>query len=341
MADVLFEAQGALGLITLNRPKALNALTLDMIHAMTDQLKAWAEDQDIDAVLVHGAGERAFCAGGDVLALVQPDNTEFVARFFRDEYRLNRMIFRYPKPYIALIDGIAMGGGVGVSVHGRVRIATERTLFAMPETGIGMFPDVGGTYFLPRLPGALGLYLGLTGARLGAADCLHAGLAEAYVPEARHGDLLSGLADGRGIEDLLGALGDDAGTPPLAELRGAIDRCFAAGSVEEVLDRLAAEGGDWADETRAGLSRMSPSALKVAFRQIRAGAALEFEECMMLEYRLSQRVVPGHDFREGVRALLVDKDMSPRWDPPSLAAVSEEAVDAVFAPLGERDLTFP
>jgi len=341
MDEILFEAQGALGLITLNRPKALNALTLDMIHAMSERLAVWAEDADIAAVLVHGAGDKAFCAGGDVLALVRPDNADFVAGFFRDEYRLNRTIFRYPKPYIALIDGIAMGGGVGVSVHGRFRIATGRTLFAMPETGIGMFPDVGGTWFLPRLPGELGLYLGLTGARLGAADCLYAGLAEGYVPEERHGDLLSGLAEGRAVEDLLGALGGDAGAPPLAENREAIDRCFSARSVEDILNRLAAEGGDWADKTRAALSRMSPSALKIAFRQIRAGAALDFEDCMMLEYRISQRIVPGHDFREGVRALLVDKDMSPRWDPPSLAAVSDAAADAVFAPLPDGELTFP
>jgi enoyl-CoA hydratase len=339
--DILFETQGALGLITLNRPKALNALTLDMIHAMTARLGEWAGDADITAVLVQGAGDKAFCAGGDVLALIRPDNAAFIEGFFRDEYRLNRMIFRYPKPYIALIDGIVMGGGVGVSVHGRYRIATERTLFAMPETGIGMFPDVGGAYFLPRLPGELGLYLGLTGARLKAADCLHAGLAEGYVPMERHGDLLAGLADGRWPETLLAEFGGDAGPAPIAEYREGIDHCFSAASVEEIMGRLGDEDGEWAAKALAALQRMSPSALKIAFRQIREGRQLDFEDCMMLEYRISQRVVPGHDFREGVRALLVDKDMSPKWAPPTLAAVTDEQIDGVFAPLPGGDLTFP
>ncbi|MCK5623842.1 MAG: enoyl-CoA hydratase/isomerase family protein [Alphaproteobacteria bacterium] len=340
-ADILFETQGALGLITLNRTKALNALTLDMIHAMTARLAEWAEDADITAVLVRGAGDKAFCAGGDVLALIRPDNAAFIEGFFRDEYRLNRMIFRYPKPYIALIDGIVMGGGVGVSVHGRYRVATERTLFAMPETGIGMFPDVGGTYFLPRLPGVLGLYLGLTGARLKAADCLHAGLADSYVPMDRHGDLLAGLADGRWPETLLAELGGDSGPAPIAEHAQGIDRCFSADSVEEIMARLGTEGDEWAAKAFAALQRMSPSALKIAFRQIREGRELDFEDCMMLEYRLSQRVIPGHDFREGVRALLVDKDMSPKWAPPTLAAVTDEQIDGVFAPLPGGDLTFP
>lgn len=339
--DILFEAQGALGLITLNRPKAMNALTLDMIHAMTERLGEWAGDPDIAAVLIHGAGDKAFCAGGDVLALIRPDNAAFIEGFFRDEYRLNRMIFRYPKPYIALIDGIAMGGGVGISVHGRYRIATERTLFAMPETGIGMFPDVGGAYFLPRLAGGMGLYLGLTGARMRAADCLHAGLAEAFVPMDRHGDLLAGLADGRWPETLLSDLGGEAGAAPIAGNRESIDRCFSAGSVDEIMDRLRGEAGEWAENALAAMGRMSPTALKIAFRQIREGRDLDFEDCMMLEFRLSQRVIPGHDFREGVRALLVDRDMSPHWAPPTLAEVTDDAIEGVFAPLPGGDLTFP
>lgn len=340
-ADILFEAQGALGLITLNRPKALNALTLDMIHAMTEWLGEWAQDPDIATVAIQGAGEKAFCAGGDVLALIRPDNADFIEGFFRDEYRLNRMIFRYPKPYVALIDGIAMGGGVGVSVHGAHRIATERTLFAMPETGIGMFPDVGGTYFLPRLPGEIGLCLGLTGTRMKAADCLNAGLAEAFVPLDRHGDLLAGLAEGRWPEALATELGGDAGEGPIAGHREAIDRCFSAGSVEQIMERLAAEGGDWAAKTLGAMGAMSPTALKIAFRQIREGAELDFEGCMRLEYRLSQRVIPGHDFREGVRALLVDRDMNPQWAPPTLAEVTDALIDSYFAPLPGGDLTFP
>jgi enoyl-CoA hydratase len=340
-ADILFETQGALGLITLNRPKALNALTLDMIHAMTERLGAWAADPDIKSVLIRGAGEKAFCAGGDVLALIRPGNEAYIERFFRDEYSLNRMIFRYPKPYIALADGITMGGGVGVSVHGRHWIATERTLFAMPETGIGMFPDVGGTYFLPRLPDQFGMYLGLTGERLKAADCRHVGLADAYIPLDRHGELLAGLADGRRPDSLLVELGEDAGAAPIAQNAASIKRCFSAASVEEIMRRLRGEPGEWAEKALAGLRRMSPSALKITFRQIREGSKRGFEDCMVLEYRLSRRVVPAHDFREGVRALLVDKDMKPRWQPPTLEAVPDSEVDGYFAPLPQGDLTFP
>lgn len=340
-ADILFEAQGALGLITLNRPKAMNALTLDMVRAMTKRLGEWADDPNIRTVLVRGTGEKAFCAGGDVLALVRPGNQDFIEGFFRDEYRLNRTIYRYPKPYIALIDGVTMGGGVGISVHGRHRIASERTLFAMPETGIGMFPDVGGTFFLPRLPGELGMYLGLVGARMKAADCLYAGVADDFVPFDRHGDLLEGLAEGKTPEGLLAQLGAEAGEATLAANRDSVDRCFSAGSVEEIIARLGDSGGEWAELTAAALRRMSPFALKIAFRQIREGAKQDFEDCMILEYRLSQRVVPGHDFREGVRALLVDKDMNPRWDPPTLGQVTDEQIARAFEPLPDGDLTFP
>jgi enoyl-CoA hydratase len=292
-------------------------------------------------VLIRGTGDKAFCAGGDVLALIQPGNQAFIEGFFRDEYRLNRMIFRYPKPYIALIDGIVMGGGVGVSEHGSHRIVTERTLYAMPETGIGMFPDVGGAYFLPRLPGELGMYLGLTGARMRAADCLYSKVADSFLPLDSHGDLLEGLAKGRSPDELLAELAGDAGEAPMATHRAAIDRCFSAGSVEEIITRLEGESGEWAGKTLAALARMSPTALKTAFRQIREGAKRDFEGCMAMEYRISQRIVPGHDFREGVRALLVDKDMSPRWAPGALADVTEEAIDGVFAPLPGGDLTFP
>lgn len=343
MEEIRFEMRGALGLITLNRPKALNALTLDMIHAMADRLGDWAGNDDIAAVLVRGSGDRAFSAGGDIRALYDLDGNAaaFIAGFFRDEYRLNRMIFRYPKPYVALIDGIAMGGGVGVSVNGSHRIASEATLFAMPETGIGMFPDVGGSYFLPRCPGETGLYLGLTGARLKAADCLHAGICDAFVARDRHDAVIGALADGGEVSGVLEKFAADPGAAQLAGQRPAIDRCFAADSVDAIVEALEEEGSEWAEATRAALSKKSPLALKVAYRQLRAGRDLDFEECMKMEYRLSQRIVPGHDFREGVRAVVVDKDNSPRWDPPSLAAVSDAMVDSCFAPLGDNELTFP
>lgn len=340
-ADILFEVEGALGLITLNRPKALNALTLDMIRALDAQLIEWATDPRIASVMIRGAGEKAFCAGGDVVALHQPGNDKLIVEFFRDEYRLNRTIFRYPKPYLALIDGFTMGGGVGVAILGRYRVATERTMFAMPETGIGMFPDVGGTYFLPRLPGELGMYLALTGARLKAADCVHAGLAEAVISSARNEALQSGMAEGHMPDELLPTLRDEAAPAGLADHREVIDRCFAGGSVEEIMACLAAEGGEWAAKTLATMRRMSPTAMKIAHRQLREGAKLDFEDCMILEYRLSQRVARGHDFPEGVRAVLVDKDMSPKWEPPTLAEVTDTDIDGVFAPLPDGDLTFP
>lgn len=343
MEEILFETRGALGLITLNRPKALNALTLDMIHAMTETLDVWAEDSDILAVVIRGAGDRAFSAGGDIRALydLDGDTAAYIAGFFRDEYRLNRMIFRYPKPYVALIDGIAMGGGVGVSVNGSLRIASEATLFAMPETGIGMFPDVGGSYFLPRCPGETGLYLGLTGARLKAADCIHAGICDAFVPRDRHDAVIGALAEGRHVSGILQEFAADPGEAPLDGQQAAIDRCFAGDSIEAVMDALEGEGGEWADATRAALLKKSPLALKVAFRQLRAGRMLDFEDCMAMEYRLSQRIVPGHDFREGVRAVVVDKDNDPRWDPSSLAAISDDMLEACFEPLGDNELTFP
>jgi enoyl-CoA hydratase len=340
-ADILFEVEGALGLITLNRPKALNALTLGMIRAMDAQLIKWATDPNIASVMVRGAGDKAFCAGGDVVALHQPGNDQLITEFFRDEYRLNRTIFRYPKPYLALIDGFTMGGGVGVAILGRYRVATERTVFAMPETGIGMFPDVGGTYFLPRLPGELGMYLAMTGARLKGADCVDAGLAEACIASDRSEALISGLAAGRLPDQMLPELADEAGAPAFAGHREVIDRCFSAGSVEEIMACLEAEDGEWEAKTLATMRRMSPTAMKIAHRQLREGAKLDFEDCMILEYRLSQRVARGHDFPEGVRAVLVDKDMSPKWVPPTLAEVSDEEIDGVFAPLPDGDLTFP
>ncbi len=343
MAEILFETRGALGLVTLNRPEVLNALTLDMIHALADRLGEWQGDERIAAVLIRGAGEKAFCAGGDIRAFYDlgDEGAAFVAGFFRDEYRLNRLIFRYPKPYIALIDGIAMGGGVGVSVNGAYRLVTEATVFAMPETGIGMFPDVGGSYFLPRRAGETGMYLGLTGARLGAADCLHTGIAHGYITASAHDRLIELLASGHDPAVTIQRLNQDAGEAPLAARRETIDRCFAGDSVEAIIGALEGEGGDWAAGTLDALAQKSPLSLKVAFRQLRAGRELDFESCMAMEYRLSQRIVPGREFHEGVRAAVIDKDRDPRWDPPDLAAVSDAAVEACFAPLPDGEgLTF-
>ncbi|MFP6745759.1 MAG: enoyl-CoA hydratase/isomerase family protein, partial [Alphaproteobacteria bacterium] len=302
------------------------------------QLREWADDDRVQRVVVDGAGDRAFCAGGDVRDLYEAmgrPGDPLIAAFYRDEYTLNHRIKGYGKPYVALIDGVVMGGGVGVSVHGSQRVVTEHALFAMPETGIGLFPDVGGTWFLPRMPGEIGLYLGLTGARLLAADALYCGVATHFVPRERLGEVIEGLADG---DEGLDGLAEDPGDPPLRGRREIIDRCFSGDSVEAVIGLLQAEGGEWADKTLAVLGTKSPTSLKVAFRQIREGASLDFAGAMGLEYRLSQRFCAAHDFREGVRAVVIDKDHKPQWRPPDLSAVSEADVDAYFAPLEGGDL---
>ena len=355
MADeVLFERRGPLGHITLNRPAALNALTLGMSLAMERQLTEWAADDGIKAVLVVGApsedGKVPFCAGGDIQALYEgrndPDRA-FAKSFFRHEYRLDRLIHHYPKPYIALIDGVAMGGGVGVSVNGSHRVVTQAATFAMPETGIGLFPDVGGTYFLPRCPGRTGMFLALTGTRLKWADACHVGVATHAVLREQLAALEEGLAaadwtgDGQAtatqvIEGFVG----DPGEPPLAALRARIDPLFAQSSVEWIVRALEAETDDWAAGLLETLRGKSPTSLKVTFRQIVIGARLDYDDCMRLEYRLARRFAAGNDFYEGIRAVVIDKDNAPRWEPAHLEEVSESAVQAYLMPFDEGDLEF-
>ena len=349
--DIIFQERGGTAFITLNRPKALNALTLAMIRAMMPQLQAWADDPAIKAVVVEGAGDRAFCAGGDVRAVYEAgrNGDGLTDAFFRNEYSLNRMIHVFPKPYVAIVDGVTMGGGVGLSVHGSHRIATERTLLAMPETGIGLFPDVGGTYFLPRLPGRLGLFLALTGWRLGPGDALYCGLATDYVASDAIPRLIEAFgaaewsaADPDAVVDAI--IGGITAQPPSGELdrhRAVIDRCFAAASVEEILAALDGEAGDWAAKVAATIRKKSPTSLKVTFAQVAKGADLDFDKAMQEEFRLSQAFMAGADFYEGIRALLIDKDQQPNWDPGNLALVTPEMVEAHFQPLGDRDLTFP
>ncbi len=340
--DVLFEKRGRGGIITLNRPKALNALTLDMVHAMRAQLDAWRGDRDIELVIIRGAGERAFCAGGDIRALYESGKSgnPHAIDFYAHEYQLNTLIKRYPKPYIALINGIAMGGGVGVSVHGRYRVAGEACVFAMPETGIGLFPDVGGTHFLPRMPGETGMYIALTGARLNVVDCFATGIATHMIPAPQHEALTQALCDGgEPLEQILSR----AAVRPTEQsrvmgLRGPIDRHFAPGSVEDILASLAGDNSLFASETAKALHMKSPTSLKVAHRQLREGAKLGFEDCMRLEFRLTNRFMAGHDFYEGVRALIVDKDQAPKWRPSRLEDVSAAAIDAYFASLAAGDL---
>ena len=338
--EILFDVSDGLGLVTLNRPSALNALTLGMIRAFHTKLDAWTTDTSVRLVAVRGAGGKGFCAGGDIRALYDGRGTAITADFFREEYRLNHAIFHYPKPYVALMDGIAMGGGVGVSVHARHRVVCEATVFAMPETGIGLFPDVGGSYFLPRMPGNLGVYLALTGARLRAADCLYAGIADVFVPAARHVDLAAALCGGNGIDAVLRRFAADAGTAPMAAHRATIDRCFAGGTVEAIVSALEREGTEWAAATLRVMAGKSPTSQKIALRQICLGASLGFDDCMRMEYRLSQHLMAAHDFFEGVRAVVIDKDQAPRWRPARLEDVSDAAVEEYFAPLGAAELTF-
>jgi len=341
--DILFECSGGLAVATLNRPKALNSLTHEMCLAYDRQLAAWTQDASVTAVVLKGAGDRAFCAGGDVLAIrtAGKDGNSLTADFFRDEYRMNRRIEVFPKPHIALLDGVTMGGGVGVSLHGSHRIATERTLIAMPETGIGLFPDVGGTYFLSRVPGGLGMYLGLTGARMKAADALHAGFATHYIKSERLADLEAALAEAKDAAAVVEDLSEDPGPAPLSEQSAAIERCFVQESVEAIYDALGNEPGEWAAKTLSTLQEQcSPTSLKVTFEALHRAAKLDFDAAMVVEYRLSQAFMAGPDFYEGIRARLVDKDQKPAWTPATLAEVTPNMVEAHFAPLGDRDLSF-
>jgi enoyl-CoA hydratase len=357
--EILLGRDGGIATLTINRPKALNALTLENYRRFAPALREWAEDQSVHAVIVRGAGERAFCAGGDVRAVYEAGrgisgDPDLTAVFFREEYELIRGIHRFPKPYIAVIDGITMGGGAGISVNGAYRIATERTLFAMPETAIGLFPDVGATRFLNRCPGQVGRYLGLTGARLRAADALYCGFATHFVPHDQVAELIEAIGgvaweterERDPVGSILARFAKDPGLAPLAALRPVIDRCFAGGSVEEILTALAAEGvgggahTGWAAETRAGLLTKSPTSLKITLHQLTVGRDYDLEAALALEYRLTQRVMAAHDFYEGVRAALIDKDQTPNWQPPTLAEVSDGMIDAYFAPIGDRELRF-
>jgi enoyl-CoA hydratase len=314
MTDTVHATQeGRLGRLVLDRPRALNALDPAMIGALARALDSWRHVPGIHAVSIEGAGERAFCAGGDIRAIrdaALAGDAAAIHGFFAAEYALNAAIAAYPKPYVALVDGICMGGGIGVSVHGAYRVATEHAMFAMPETGIALFPDVGASYLLPRLPGALGMFLGLTGTRVTGADAVHAGLATHFVPRAALPALKAALA-----ADGVAALGSFAAPLPpygLAPHRDAIDRCFSAGSLAEIIDRLRQEGA-WGEATLATLKTMSPSALLWSFDIIHAGAGRDLAACLAAELALTAVVTKHPDFVEGVRAMVVDKDRAPRW----------------------------
>ncbi|MBN3308391.1 HIBCH protein, partial [Amia calva] len=349
-AEVLLERVGNAGVITLNRPKALNALNLSMIRCVYPQLKAWEKDRDTGMVIIKGAGGKAFCAGGDIRAVTEAGKSgdSLAQDFFREEYILNNAIGTYPKPYVALIDGITMGGGVGLSVHGRFRVATEKTVFAMPETAIGLFPDVGGGYFLPRLQGKLGLFLALTGFRLKGRDVQRAGVASHFVESQKLPALENDLVvlKSPSAEDVAGVLSsyqtqsslDEEKPFVLSEHMDKINRLFEASSVEEIKLKLKQDGSSFALKQLETLSKMSPTSLKMTFRQLQAGATMTLQDVLVMEYRLCQACMVGRDFYEGVRAVLIDKDQNPKWKPSVLEEVTDEFLDGCFKSLGDHDL---
>ncbi len=331
-SSIIATRRGRIGHLLLNRPKSLNALDTPMLHAMTEALTEWRDDPSVHAVVVEGAGGRAFCAGGDIRAIrafAMAGEHARVEEFFATEYALNAMIDEFPKAYISIIDGVCMGGGIGLSVHGDMRVTSEASLFAMPETGIALFPDVGATYMLPRLPGALGMYLGLTGARLNGADAVHAGIATHFIPKAEIATLADAIAEDGPAAVAARARGLPAFS--LAPHRAAIDRCFGQDSVAAIEAALHAEGTDWAHETLHALHHGSPSAVLWSFEAMRRGAKLSLRGALAMELALTRKVSVHHEFHEGVRAMLVDKDRAPKWAPGSIAEVDVAAIKALFA----------
>lgn len=335
--DLLVRRDGVAGVISLNRPQAIHALTAEMDHAMTEALLAWKDEPEVQSVILDHAEGRGFCAGGDVALVRQSaltDGGERGRRFFYEEYQLNHLLFTYPKPIVAFIDGITMGGGVGISQPARFRVATENTRFAMPETGIGLFPDVGGGWYLSRLPGRLGQFLALTGARLDGAECLWTGIATHYLPADALAEAKTRMVHGHDPAQVLAALAVTPPEPRIANNAQAIAKHFASDRFEDILASLEADDSDWAAKELATLRTKSPQACKVALRQLAEAATLDdFAANMALEYRIAARVLMLPDFAEGVRAVLVDKDRSPTWSPATPEGVSDDLIASIFAPL--------
>jgi enoyl-CoA hydratase len=333
--EIRFERRGTAGIVVLDRPKALNALNRSMVEAMYVALERFAADSTVAHVVLTSSSEKAFCAGGDIRRIhdmgraKEPGLTDF----FHSEYRLNRAIHRFPKPFTSLIDGICMGGGVGLSAHAPHRVGSEKTLFAMPEVSIGFFPDVGGSHMLSRMPGETGAYVAMTGTRLKAADCLAVGFLTHHVASARMGELLDVLATVEDPAPVLAAFHGDPGEASITALRPAIDRLFIGDDAVAILARLDAETGataEWAHATAAGIRTKSPTSVAVALHQVRIGGSLSFEECMRIEFRIVSHILEGHDFYEGVRSVLVDRDNAPVWRPATLETLDRAAIEAHF-----------
>lgn len=339
--DMRFETKGHAAIVTMTRAKSLNALNHPMVNALHAALDAWRTDDAVHCVVIKGEG-RAFCAGGDIVDIYKAGKAGTPnSAFFADEYRLNTAIARFPKPYVALVDGIVMGGGVGVSAHGSHRVMSQNALFAMPETGIGFFPDVGASYVLPRLADGFGMYLGLTGNRIKRGDALHAGLATHAIDVERFDAVEAALCETGDPDASLPRFAGEAVPETDEAAMRTIARCFSHDSLEGVLTGLeesAGMGDDFARACLATIAKRSPTSVHVAFREIRAGAGLSIEECMRMEYRILKRMLAGHDFYEGVRATLVEKGSMPEWQPAALAEVDPSDVDRYFADLGEEEL---
>ena len=350
--SVLTQVQGGLGLITLNRPKALNSLNLDMIRILTPILKQWeAPNSGVKAVFIKGSGGKSFCAGGDIRAITSEPGGEMQKTFFREEYQLDHLVGRLSIPYIAVMNGITMGGGVGISVNGRFRLATEKTVFAMPETGIGLVPDVGGGYFLPRLQGHLGMFLGLTGHRLKGWDCLHAGIATHAVTDNDLDSIQTELIKltstkdkvcTKDVKNILDKANDEEAVNQkfsLGQHMNDINRIFGQDSVEDIIESLLKEDTTLFTKSLKSIQAASPTSLKVTFRQIREGGKLKsLGDVLKMEQRLVLRCCEDKDFYEGVRATLIDRDNKPQWSPPTLEKVTEDKLSHYFSDLGSQEL---
>ncbi len=341
--EVIIRVQGHAGIISLNKPGTIHALTLEMVHAMTEALIGWKRSRKVKVVIIDHAEGRGFCAGGDIVFLrnsAMTDGGVSGRKFFHDEYQLNHLLFTYPKPVIAFMDGIVMGGGVGISQPARFRVATENTRLAMPETGIGLFPDVGGGWYLSRLEGRVGQYLALNGARIDGADCHALGLATHYLPSGSTGEAKKRISeeDPDRLEGILGTMSQAVPESKLLEHIIAINQHFGGDTLEEIVAALDADDSDWAIRERATLGTKSPQTCKVALRQLAEGARMiDFADIMRMEYRIAARVLTRPDFTEGVRAVIVDKDNAPKWDPATVEGVSEALLDEIFAPLPDEE----
>lgn len=343
--DVLISVDGRVGRIRLNRPKAIHALNTGMCVAILDALVAWRDETAIEAVMIDHVDGRGFCAGGDIRMLAESGAGDGSAarEFFRVEYRMNHALFTYAKPIVAFMDGITMGGGVGLSQPARYRVATQNTKFAMPETGIGLFPDVGGGWYLSRLPGRIGQYLAVTGHRIDGAECVALGLASQYLVSDTLDEAKARiLADPRSIEAVLADLSAPLPDAALLAHRDAIDRVFASDRLEDIVAALEVDGGEWATAQLATIRTKSPQSMKVSLKLLLDGATMRtFEDEMRQEFAVASHIVQRHDFIEGVRALIVDKDNAPKWNPARIDDVTDHLIDQIFAPLPDGEAWTP